>query len=131
MALQDIVDQYQRHKIGTNWVIEWLVTTASQHRDLSDTLPTLHAARNAIRQAKKKKSGVEYSDCEVQVSTQALVKLASIIAHSAKEIPQDIITVARDVIRGRKSVLSGTPLPKAHLWQTMKATNTSSTSFNK
>lgn len=105
MASNPLDDRYKRYKAGTAQLVNWLADTARHCRDVTDILPSLRAAKNASKQAKKnkKRNDADDSQMQVKVSAASLLQLAEIVANANVPIPKGIITVAQDVIEGRKT----------------------------
>ena len=79
----------------------WLAENARQCKDVTDMLPGLRDAKNAVKQAKKGRGSSSSSGTKVTVTTGKLIGLAKVVAHSTRPIPEEVIAVIKEVIQGR------------------------------
>ncbi|KAK5119617.1 hypothetical protein LTR85_007446 [Meristemomyces frigidus] len=118
MDTSAVTDLYQRYKLGTKHVLEWVVDTARQTCDVAAIIPSLQTAvaqtldqpTSKPRKSRKKKKAQkdeEQPAAKLTLSTQDLTRLATAIASAAaadKPAPDGIettISVMEDVINGR------------------------------
>ena len=107
MAVGNLVDRYKRYKSGgTAKLVTWLTENARQCKDVTDMLPGLRDAKNAVKQAKKGRGSSSSSGTKVTLTTAKLIGLAEVVAHSTRPIPEEVIVVIKEVIEGRQTCAS-------------------------
>ena len=101
MSENSLVNRYKRYKAGTTKIATWLSNSARHCQDITTILPSLRAANNASKQAKKNKT-ISPSATEGKVTTAQLVKLAEIVVSRSVTISEDILGTLKDVIAARQ-----------------------------
>ena len=102
MAEGSLANRYRQYKVGTAKIVTWLAHTARSIQDVSSMLPSLKAAHNAARQAKRKHKDIPNPDTSVKVTTAQLVSLVKIITCASSSIPDEVLRTLRTVIDGRQ-----------------------------
>ena len=103
MADGTLINSYQQYKAGTTKLVDWLANAARSCKDVSTIVPSLRAARNAAKQAKRKQKQTAPLDTKVTLTTSQLLSLTQIVVEAAVSIPADIIRTTQAVISSRQT----------------------------
>ena len=107
MASTQLANRYKRYRAGTAKLVNWLANTARKCIDITDIIPAMMPSKTASKQAKSKRKNAAASEqSKILLSTADLLKLTEIVAYSTVAVPENILTVARDVIAGREASAS-------------------------
>lgn len=93
-----LVGRYKLYKKGTKQLVNWLAKTGSRCCDLKKVLKSMNCGFPT-----KKRTSKDFIQ-EIEVGTRELIKLAEAISDSdpPTDIPEEVIKIARDVIKGRE-----------------------------
>ena len=95
MASNVLADRYKQYKAGTSTLVNWLADTARRYcGEVSDFASILKISKDSSKANEETKAPLTTTD---------LLKLAKAIAASSITIPQEILTIAKDVIARREA----------------------------